>query len=258
MKGTTAGAAVHVKGNCALAAFTNADVGGGADVILIEDSANGSPNGVTFNGGGAQDATAGAGVHITGAAGNVVFSGGFTFNGNALDGANVAGTGTGTQFSNCLFKNNNTSAGTAYDLNITQAQFVYVKDCRIDSVSGTVTNPVSDTGHKGVFSGCAFDGGYTPSAVFNGSPQLIRDCRGYNPRGPSTAPTIGASPFTPSASAGDVSIIFTAINGMTAFAIGGTSIGVIPPVGAAYRIPARQSVTVTWATTAPTWLWFTE
>jgi hypothetical protein len=49
--------------------------------------------------------------------------------------------------------------------------------------------------------------------------------------------------------------IFTAINGMTAFAIGGTSVP-LPTVGVPYFVPVRESVTVTWSGTAPTWQWF--
>jgi Pectate lyase superfamily protein len=262
IKGSASGSAVHVKGTCAAIYFTNADLGGGGNVITIADTTNGSPNGVHFVNGGAQDATSGDGMNLTGGATNVNFSGGFTFNGNYNNGANCQGTGTGTTFSNCQFKTNNQSAGTNYDLDIGQSQFVYVKDCFFDTPSGSsageITNVVSDTGHKGVFSGCAFDGGQSPSAVFTGSPQLIRDCRGYNPRGSTTPPTFTGSPFTPSASAGDVSIIFTAVNSMTEFDIGGVSIGSVPVAGVPFRIPARQSVTVIYSGTAPAWLWFTE
>jgi hypothetical protein len=157
---------------------------------------------------------------------------------------------------------NNQSGGTGYDIDcsgMTSGNFRAIA-CQCEtaigsSTAGEVPNTVNASSH-GYFFNCFFTGtGTAASNVFNGTHQRVVDCVGYNPRGQVTAPAVGTSPYTPGTYQTNLMVVFTAINGMTQFAIGGVAVP-LPAVGVPYPIGVRESMTVTWATTAPTWLWF--
>lgn len=258
------GLAVHVAGNCATIHFANLDAGGGGtNTMLIEDSGGNSPAHVSICGGTLQQAANGAGLAITGAAIDVIIDS-VHFSLNASHGLSLAGSCTDVTVDSCEFHSNNQANTTAYDVNATTTGRFSVRGSRfrtsVGSGAGLVTNPCNDTSHTGVFEGDHFVGsGNTPSTVFaaGGTPQIVRNCQGYNPRGAVTAPTITTGVFTPSTYQGDMSVIFTALNGVTAWKIGGTSLGV-PLLGVPYRVPARQSMEVDSSGTAPTWIWLAD
>jgi hypothetical protein len=255
----TTGSALHIKGACATVAVTNPDVGanaasGNSAALHIESSSNGSPSGITINGGSVEGGSAsiqvdaGSDVTLNGVRAHQAYGDGLQVNGSAVE-ILVIG---------CSFAANNQGAGTGYDINnnsMTGGNFRAVA-CRTESSSASVTNPVN-TGSHAYYMNCFFIGsGFGPSSVFAGStPQQILNCVGYNPRASITAPTVGASPYTPGAFQTPLMVVFTAINGMTQFAIGGTAVP-LPVAGVPYPIGVRESMTITWATAAPTWQWF--
>lgn len=259
----TTGGALHIKGACATVAVTNPSVGanaaaGGSPSIHIESSTNGAPSGVTINGGSSEGGSvaiqvdAGSDITLNGIRGHQAFTDGLQINGSA---AEVLAIG-------CSLAANNQGAGTGYDMNsssMSGGNFRAVA-CRLESTiglatAGSVSNPVATTTH-GYYINCFFiASNNTPSTVFSGTPQQVVGCVGYNPRGSISAPAVGSSPYVPATSQQALTVIFTAINGMSAFAIGGTSVP-LPASGVPYFIPVRESLTVTWSGSAPTWQWF--
>ena len=132
----------------------------------------------------------------------------------------------------CSLAANNQNGGTAYDINcsgMTGGNFRAVA-CRLETAIGTrtageVPNSVNASTHA-YFKSCFFIAtGSSPSNVFTGTPQQVTECVGYNPRGTVTAPSVGTSPYTPSRYQTPLMVVFTAINGMTPFEIGASSIG---------------------------------
>lgn len=257
----------HLKGACSSVYVTNIDAGmitrGTASPTLhVESSSNGSPTGCSFSNGVVQAGNVGIQVD----AGTDIGFHSLKVKNNTTDNVQVTGGDQIVFDAGCNFATGNQGGGTANDVHLTNSTgFVYVKSCIFASpvnttpTAGNVTNPVNDVNHRGIFEMDEFVGtGNTPSTVFSGTPQIVRGCTGYNPRGQITAPTIGASPFTTTTSQNDVEIIFTAINGMTAFKISSTSVGVLPVAGTPYHVPARSSLELDWATTAPTWQWFAD
>jgi hypothetical protein len=261
---TTLGGAIHVLGTSATIKLTNIDVGtnniaAAAAPVVIETGPNGTPTDVSIaNGstdGGSNGILVSAGTHITltGVRSHRAY-----LNGISSTGGEVLVVG-------CTYDTNNQSATTGADMDCsgnTTGNFRAV-GCRCESsvasgVSGSVPSPVSTSTH-GYFYDCFFVGsGTAPTNAFNGTPQIVRGCVGYNPRGQIAAPVIGASPFTSTTSQNDVEIIFTAINTLTAFRIGGASTGVLPVAGTPYHVPARQSLELDYSGAAPTWQWYAD
>lgn len=256
------GSAVHIKGACAGIYLTNPDCGsnaisGGSPALHIESGSNGTPNDVavtngSFEGGlTAFTLDAGTAIRLLGTRFHQAYSDGMQVNGGTL---NAAGT---------VCASNNQGNVTAYDINTSgqgSGSNAYFTACSTESTvgsgAGLVTNPVSTSTHS-YYLRCLFVGtNTTPSTVFTGTPQKVEECVGYNPRGAITAPTITASPFTSSTSQQPVTIIFTAINTLTAFKIAGTAVGVLPVAGVPYTIPARTALELDYSGAAPTWQWF--
>jgi hypothetical protein len=263
--GAVTGSMIRLHGQNASHFFSNIDLGSivtttVSPIIMSETGVNGNPTNITMVGGVAQ----GGLTNVVVNAGTDIFFSNMKFKQAGTDGVQVPGTGATVTFDRCSFAaNNQSNAGTAYDINIGQSSgAVYVTNCSVEtgigSGVGLVTHCVNDTSHTGYFFNTVFTGsGVSPSTVFAGSPQLIRSCPGYNPRGSITPPTITASPYTVSTSQNDVNICFTAINGMTAFKINTVSIG-LPALGMVYHVTARVTVEIDWATTAPTWVWIAD
>ena len=254
------GCAIHVKGACSTVKLTNVDVGanqaaGVAAAIFIESGANGTPSDVTVINGGAEGGNAVCRVD----AGNDLVLTNLRMHQGYTAGLDI--NGGDVRVMACSFASNNQAGGTGYDIDTSgmssgNARFITSQtETALGSGAGLVTNPVNTSTHA-YFIGCFFVGtGTAPSNVFNGTPQQVQSSVGYNPRGQVTAATITASPFTPGTYQTPLMVIFTAINGMTQFAIGGVAVP-LPAVGVPYPIGVRQSMTITWATTAPTWAWF--
>ena len=255
------GGAIHVKGACATVKVSNPDVGANAlataaPAILVEAGTNGTPGDISFSNGTAQgglyamQVTAGTDILLQGMRGHLSYSTGLSVTGGEVE--VMGGSLTGS----------NQSGGTGYDVDCSAmtAGALRVTGLRcetgVGSGAGLVTNPVA-TSSKGYFYNNFFIGsGTTPSGVFSGTPQIVRGCVGYNPRGSITPPGITFGTAI-SASQNDVLIIFTAINGMTGLSIGSTSIPV-PAVGVPFRVPARQTITIAGSGTTPTMTWIAD
>jgi hypothetical protein len=157
------GGAIHIKGACATVAVTNSDAGanaaaGGAPSIHIESSTNGSPSGVTINGGSSEGGSvaiqvdAGSDITLNGIRGHQAYTDGLQINGSS---AEVLAIG-------CSLAANNQSGGTGYDINsssMSGGNFRAVA-CRTESTigsatAGDVTNPVATTTHS-YFLNCFF------------------------------------------------------------------------------------------------------
>lgn len=259
---STLGGAIHVKGACATVKITNLDVGTNqaasvAPAVFIESGSNGTPSDVTVINGSAEGGVstcrvdAGNDIVLTNLRVHQAYTTGLVVNGGEV----LAMA--------CSMAANNQSGGTGYDIDTSgmssgNARFI---GCRTETSLGTstpgqVTNPVSTSTHA-YFHNCYFiASNNTPSTVFTGTPQIIKGCVGYNPRGNITAPTITASPFTSNTSQQDILIIFTAVNTLTAFKIATTAVGVLPVTGQAYFVPARSALELDYSGAAPTWQWF--
>lgn len=261
---STTGCAIHVKGASSTVKMTNVDVGanqaaGVPAAIFVESGANGTPGDVSIINGGAEGGNA---VLRVDAGTDLVFT---NFRVHQAYTSGIVVNGGEVEFLACSMAANNQSGGTGYDIDISamttgNARFIA---CRTESTLGTstaglVTNPVAASSH-GYFDNCYFiASNNAPSTVFaaGGTPQRIKNCVGYNPRGSITAPTITASPFSSNTSQQDVLIIFTAVNTLTAFKMGGTSTSVLPVNGQAYFVPARSSLELDYSGAAPTWQWY--
>jgi hypothetical protein len=126
------GSALHVKGNCVGTFIKNLDAlgpsGGTGANVLIEDSANGSPQNVQISGGVIQQGT--TGVTITGGATHVHLNSVRVVN-NTTHGVVVSGTGSPIYLRDVFFSQSGQGAsGSNYDLNWSSATSLgTVSDC---------------------------------------------------------------------------------------------------------------------------------
>jgi hypothetical protein len=262
----TTGSALHIKGACATVAITNPDVGanqssGSSAALHIESSTNGSPSGITINGGSVEGGNAAIQVD----AGSDVTLNGVRSHQAYGDGLQVNNTPE-VLVIGCSFAANNQGGGTAYDVNcsgMTGGNFRAVSS-RLETAIGTSTagevpNSVNASTHA-YFKSCFFIAtGGSPSNVFTGTPQQVTECIGYNPRGSVTVPnggTAGTSPYTPAGYQTPLQVVFSSVGGMTQFQIGTTALANVPAVGVPITIGVRQAMVITWTGTAPTWQWF--
>jgi hypothetical protein len=256
---------LHIKGAVATCHIKNADLGGGANAVcLVENNTGGVGPKDVWVYGTLQQSSAGYGLWVTGVASELHFRCRF-FN-NYLSGVNLAGSGSAIDLDGSTFNGNSQSAGTNYDITSSQSALWSADNCKFltpigTAVAGEVPAVVNDTTHQGLFTNCKFIGsGTAPSNVFasGGTPQIVRNSIGINPRGQVTAPTITTGTFTTNTSQYDTEVIFLTVGGMTAFSINGTNVGVVPVAGVPYHVPARTPLVVTSATTAPTWQWYAD
>ena len=258
----TLGAGINIVGNCFTIKLSNIDVGasnisGSLPSLWIHDDGVGSPkdvsvvNGSVDGGSNGIQVDDGSDLTLIGLRGHQAYTSGIQNNGGDLE---IIG---------CTFDSSNQSGGTGYDIDCsgnTTGNFRCI-GCRTSSAIGVstpgqVTNPVATSTHGFFYQNFFLNSGVTPGTAFNGIPSIIRSCYGYNPRGNITPPTITASPFSSNTSQQDVMIIFTAVNSLTAFKIGGTATGVVPVTGQAYFVGARQTLELDYSGTAPTWQWY--
>lgn len=115
--GSGTGSALHIKGNCAASFITNLDALGPhtGPCVLIEDSANGSPQNCQLQGGVIQQGA--PGLLISGGAYQIHVTTSRIIN-NQTHGVQVNGTGKPIHIYNCFFNLNGAGAsGSNYDLN---------------------------------------------------------------------------------------------------------------------------------------------
>jgi len=84
---------------------------------------------------------------------------------------------------------------------------------------------------------------------------VFKNNTGYNPVGSLTPPTVPATTVAQTNSFGVDAAVFVAASGatITAIAIGGISTG---QTSGSFRVPAGQSITLTYSGGTPTWTWF--
>jgi hypothetical protein len=256
---------LHLKGNVATCHITNADIGGGANAVCrVENNLSAvGPQDIWIEG-TLQQSSAGYGLWVTGVANELHFK--CRFFDNFLSGVNLAGSGSAIDLDGSIFNGNNQAGTTNYDITSTQTVIFSADNCKFltpigITTVGNVPQSVNDTTHQGLFTNCKFLGsgsGVTTAFSAAGSPQIVRNSIGINPRGQVTSPTITTGTFSTNTSQYDTSVIFTAINGMTSFSINGIVITILRAVGVPYRIAARSPLIVISATTAPTWQWYAE
>lgn len=261
------GSALHIKGACSTLSASNIDLGcnvasGAGPVILIESGTNGTPSDINIQGGSTQGginavlATAGTNIEFMGVRGHQAWVAGWSFANGVIARLDACWSSTANQ----------SATATTYEFDmsaLTSSAIVVMDGCIAlspigSSTAGEVTNVVSATSQVYVYN-CLFLGtGTTPSNSFTGTPRVVRSTIPYNPRGSVTTPGVGTSPYTPPGSQNDLSVYFLTVGGATAFAIGGTTVATPPLAGVCYRVPARQTMTVTWSGTTPTWQWIAD
>jgi len=179
------GHAIHVKGQCASVFFTNPDVGGGTDVVLVEDSTNGSGSNIRFTSGTFQAPSAGNCLHVTGGYGQVVCTS-IYFRASWASGVAASNTGSPCELNGCRWNTSNQSGGTGYDLDLTSASARWIVHggafaTTVGSGAGRVTNPVNDPAVVGYFFGTSFVGtGTTNATAFAAGPAVGDACPGFS------------------------------------------------------------------------------
>lgn len=251
------GSALHIKGACNAVFFSNVDFGywpgpTAGSTVLIENSANGSPNYVTIQGGIILGSMTGVAI----AGGNLITIADCHLYNNGTYGMNITG-GDAILVRDCTFEYNGSSGSSGrYDFQSTVNAHVTVQGCYFYTAQGTTAqktnNAVNVTSGTVIFRNNAFYGvGYNASNIFAGVPSIVQDCPGYNPLGKLTAPTIGASPYTTNVGATDITAYITG-GTVSSVAINGQTTGM---TSGAFRVKAGQTITITY-TVAPSWTWF--
>lgn len=174
------GSAMHIKGNSAASFLSKVDFLGpntGSNV-LIEDSANGSPQNTQMVGGVVQQGN--VGMTISGGASNVHLAF-LRFINNQTHGLTISGTGAPINLFNVFFSTSGQVAtGTNYDINWSGTATGYVTNCRFVSpivATGTagVQQTVNIAANQSVkFLSCSFSGtGASSANWFTNTPQAV-------------------------------------------------------------------------------------
>jgi hypothetical protein len=268
----TTGSTLHIKGLCSGIFASTTDIGvfptAGTvnSVILIEDSANGSPSLVQFTNGVAQAGQ--VACTITGGASQVTFAA-YTFKNSLTHNVVLSGSGFQVQFASCIFSVGGQGAtGTNYDLSISGTVTGFVTGSRFNSPvvsSGTIgvqgVVNVGTSGQNVQFTGNAFAGAGTTvgNAFTTNLPSVARQNVGYNPHG-TISVAVPATTVATTALHYDAMFYITA--GATSCTItrnvaggGGSGPTVTIPANACVPVwvPAQSSITPVY-TNAPTWL----
>jgi hypothetical protein len=267
----TSGHSIHLVGHCATVRVTGGDVGGfpvpvtssGQCAVKIEDvSANHSTQ-VRFMNIAFQ--THDTGVSIDGAAADIRFIG-CDITDNNGDGVHLGGTGLDILFRGCKFANNGTAppaATNVYDVNWTGTSHGQFDGCVFNSNivaqgSAGVQNTANTTRNRvQFFPNSTFGGtGAAASNWFpaNQAPRYVRAI-GSSPGLAPRQPAIAASTAAVTNDTGFDCSVYIAGGTVTAVAVGGTAIASITSTPAYVRVPANQTVTLTYSV-APTWQWF--
>jgi hypothetical protein len=253
------GNSLHIKGPCSSVYFSTIDLGpypgpSTGAIVLVESDSNGTPNQIVLQGGIIEGGS--SGISIT-AGTNIVIKNMQIFN-NGTYGINLPG-GDAIVIEGCIFSSNGSSGSSGrYDLQINNGNHNTIRNCYFNTAQGTTAgktnNVINAISGQTFVESCEFYGtGYNSGNIFNNYPFVIRNCPGYNPLGNVTAPTITASPCTPSKFSQDMTVHITG-GTVSNIAIGGTSTGL---TSGTFRVPAQQTITLTYSS-APTWKWFSD
>lgn len=266
------GSSLHIKG-CAFTYLTNFDLGGGGSqttpCVLIEKGSSHSNDHIYLNNILIQKGQ--PGMNITGAAHlritdcDVYFNQthGIQINDDATNGAILI---QGCNF----YQNNRTSAASTYEINnLSTHGSLLIRDCNFETGVGGGANQVAATIASPNFwqgldvQGNDFQGGspvFSPAMV---QKTVIRNNAGFNPVGSLSAPGFPATTVAKQNDRGvDCSVWITTPGGVTisAVAIGGTTITGVTAAASStigpFRVPALQTITITYAGGTPTWQWF--
>lgn len=271
--GASGGSALHVRGICSAVRVLNCDLGqfpntGGnlptTPTVLIEDSGNGSPNGIYLDPIVIQQGV--VGVRITGGANRVEISGGRIVQ-NQNQAIDNQGTGFGHLFQNIHFSGNGQAAGTTAEVVWSSTAAGKVKECRFDTPQGAsagqVANAATFTGggtqiaDDNWFAGA----GFTAANIFGTAPALASRNRTFNPVGsniPGGTPGVPASTGSTGTRAVDCQVALTAGSSTCTVAVGGVTLATVPTAGLfTFRVPRGTTVTLTYAN-APSWVWIGE
>lgn len=247
------GAALRIRGASSAIHVTDLDAGAFPNtvpanmIVVVEDSANGSPSDVKIGGTIQAGLT---GLQVTGGASRLSLAGLAVKNCQA-DGVVLAGSGSGIELAGVIFSGNGAGgSGTNHDLNITGTCTGKAHNCHFLSPVTTTGTPgvqlvagIASSGQAFPFTDCEFIGtGSAPSLIFANLPSYVRDCKGYNPKGA----VVVAVPASAGSTAGlhfDAVFYITAAAGGPVSVTRGTS-GQGGGTGPAVTIPAGQLAAV--------------
>jgi len=187
-----------------------------------------------------------------------------------------------------FFTHNNSFMSCQFDRGLTQ--FIYLNGSKLTSFIGNFFGVFSGSGTKSMIvvdnssnASNNFIGNYTQTGTTwtnflsedgaTGTPGntytentigslavvrhngVFKNNTGYNPVGSLTPPTVPATTVAQTNSFGVDAAVFVAASGatITAIAIGGISTG---QTSGSFRVPAGQSITLTYSGGTPTWTWF--
>ncbi len=253
---------LRIRGACASIFANNLDVGAfptqpaGTPAILIESSANGTPENIHLSNGILQRCATG----ITISAGTHIYVADFKIQYMGTHGITIT-TGSSIQIKGCIFSLNGQTAGTNYEINCpSTAAPIWISKNDFNTPRGNASGQVAAVGLHGASSNGTewednnFGGsGFSPSTIFSTTPKYAFHNRGYNPFGsqsvavPASGSVTSGAPFerffTVVASASSSCAILTS---------NGNSV-TIPASGiATFFVPPGATVTPTY-TSPPVW-----
>lgn len=265
------GSALKIAGNCSAVAVISPDLGcfpattPASPILIIKDTANGSPTDIRVTGGVCQAGLVGA--QVDGVATRVGFNG-TSFKNNVTHGVSLTGSGTQVNFSDCTWSGNGAGgSGSNYELSVSSTVTGRVLNCHFLTAITAVSTPgvqaavnLNSSGQDIQFIESEFRGtSVAPSTVFNTNlPSVSRKCKGYNPHG---AQTVSVPATTASTSALHYDAMFYITAGASTCTLvcntggqgGGTGPSIVIPSGGftGVFVPAQQTVTFTYSS-APT------
>ncbi len=157
--------------------------------------------------------------------------------------------------------NNNSAYMTKAEMAVSGS----IRRCEVSSISGaTVGNAILITSQA---SGFAVEGNDLSAVISkitnNATDSIIRGNLGVNPKGSITPPGVGSSGVAVTNTTGyDCAVVVATGSGVTvsAISVGGTATGLTVAASSAQsiRVPANQTITLTYSGGTPTWKWFAD
>jgi hypothetical protein len=258
---SSTGSSIHVKGASGAVQMSNIDVGGLTGTtpqrqatVLIESGPNGTPGGISINGGIVECGTPGLSV----SAGNQITVSGIQFFKNANHGLTVSGTAD-ILVTGCYFSHNGyTAAADNFDAAITASSgAVRIESCKFSTPAGSGSGQVAcaiNANPQTYVQQCWFTGASAFGGGGGSHPKLARNNPGFNPVGHVTSPPIPASGTSLTNPFGQDCTVCVTGGTVSAVSIGGTATGL---KSGAFRLPWNQTITLAYSR-APTWTWFCE
>jgi hypothetical protein len=264
LKGTcTAGTGVclDILGASAGIFITDVDLGPnpsfGASCITIGASGGNSPNNISIKGGIAEGCE--PNLTISGASNNVLIYG-LQFLNAGTDAVTVSGTANQISIVDCFFiTSNQLAAGTQYDMVWSSSGKGIVRGNWFTSASGSsagqVTAAMNPSAGTLIVDGNYFNGAPAFNANF---PKKASNNNGYNPVGHVTSPSLPSTTVALTNPFGsDAWVNVTAGTASTTVAIGGVTAFTLSSSGSgSVFLPWNQTITLTYASGTPSWIWF--